>query len=221
METKVCTKCKAEKPITEYRKRSDGNGTISACNDCERARGRAYQKRMSGTFEKAYSQQKSNAKARGVEFNISFEDWKSVWLESGKWADRGRGKGKYCMCRVGDSGAYEVGNVFIGLNEQNISDGNVGKVMADETKRKISEAHTGKTHDWSRGDKNPMHRPEVKAKMSAAIGGANHYNQRGVVTPEGYFVTAKAAAEALGIKKSTVEWRARHNKFGFSLPAIS
>lgn len=28
---------------------------------------------------------------------------------------------------------------------------------------------------------------------------------------------AKLAAEALGIKKPTVEWRARNNKFGFSL----
>lgn len=45
--------------------------------------------------------------------------------------------------------------------------------------------------------------------------------QLGVITPQGYFVTTKAASEALGIPKPTVEWRARNNKFGFSQPAIA
>jgi hypothetical protein len=61
-----------------------------------------------------------------------------------------------------------------------------------------------------------MHRPEVKAKITAACGGANHYRAVGVTTPSGFFVTAKAAAIALGIPRTTVEWRARYNKSGFS-----
>ena len=172
-------------------------------------------------FMRAYVQQRSNAKTRGIGFNLTFDEWKKIWIDSGKWEQRGRGAEKYCMCRIGDTGAYEIGNVFIDLGRHNVRDGNLGKECSAESRAKISASNTGKPHPWSAGEKNPMHRPEVKAKMSAAIGGANHYKQRGVVTPKGYFVTAKAAAESLGIKQSTVEWRARHNKFGFSQPAIA
>ena len=93
--------------------------------------------------------------------------------------------------------------------------------MSAETREKISTAHKGKPHPWSAGANNPMHRPEVKVKMSKLIGGANNYKARGIITPYGFFATAKLAAEAIGMKKSTVEWRARHNKSGFSLPAIA
>lgn len=151
-------------------------------------------------------------------FLLTLDQWKQIWFASGKWDQRGRGADKYCMCRIGDAGAYEMGNVFIELGAKNVSDGNIGKSDSQETRRRKSIAMTGIPHPWSAGANNPMHRPEVKAKITAAIGGANHYKQRGVITPSGYFVTAKAAAEALGMKKPTVEWRARHNKFGFSLP---
>ncbi len=171
---------------------------------------------MRDIFRNLYTQQKSNAKQRGVEFKLTLEEWTNIWLDSGKWDQRGRGAEKYCMCRVGDQGCYELGNVFIGLGKINVRDGNLGKPDSDETKRKKSEAAKGKPKPWSAGANNPMHRPEVKAKMSAAIGGANHYRQRGIICPDGYFVTAKAASNALGIPKPTVEWRARNNKSGFA-----
>lgn len=167
-------------------------------------------------FLKGYTQQKSNAARRGVKFLLSFDDWKEIWLSSDKWNERGRGANKYCMCRFGDAGAYEIGNVFIDLNTINVSDGNVGKKDSLETRKRKSFALSGKHHPWAVGDKNPMHRPDVKAKMSAAIGGANHYKAIGVTTPNGFYPSAKIAAEALGMKLPTVEWRARHNKFGFS-----
>lgn len=165
--------------------------------------------------------QKSNAQQRGVPFLLTFEQWKSIWIESGKWEQRGRGGDKYCMCRNGDAGAYEVGNVFIDLGSRNISAGNLGREITAEHRAKISVSNSGRKHPWAAGKNNPMHRPEVKRKMSAAIGGVKHYRQRGVITPHGYFVTTKAASEALGIPKPTVEWRARNNKFGFSQPAIA
>jgi hypothetical protein len=172
-------------------------------------------------FRKAYTQHKSNAKQRGIPFLLTFEEWKEVWLASGKWELRGRGADKYCMCRTGDAGAYAVGNVFIDRNAQNVSDGNKGKLDSAETRAKKSAALMGQPKPWIRGAANPMHRPEVKAAMSAAIGGAKHYKQRGVITPSGYFVTAKEAAAALGLSKSTVEWRAKHNKSGFSRPNLA
>ena len=167
-------------------------------------------------FLKAYRMQKSNARTRGISFLLTFEQWLEIWTESGKLSQRGRGANKFCMCRIGDVGPYKVGNVFIGTGRENVRAGNLGKEMTQDVRDKISKANSGKPHEWSRGEKNPMHRPEVKAKISAATGGANHYRAMGVTTPQGFFPTAKAAAEALKIKQPTVEWRARHNKFGFS-----
>ena len=173
---------------------------------------------MINDWKKKYVENKNNAKRRRIDFLLSLEEWCEIWRRSGKWLERGRGADKYCMCRKGDIGAYSLGNVFIGQGKHNVRDGNIGKPTSDETRAKISEAHKGTIKPWCAGKNNPMHRQEVKNKMSAATGGANHYKARGVNTPDGFFVTAKAAAEALNMKKSTVEWRAKHNKFGFSLP---
>ena len=167
-------------------------------------------------FLKAYRMQKSNARTRKINFLLTFEQWLELWNASGKLEQRGRGAAKYCMCSNGDVGPYEVGNVFIGTGRENVKAGNLGKEMTQEVRDKISKSNTGKPHPWSAGDKNSMHRPDVKAKISMATGGANHYKAMGVTTPQGFFPTAKAAAEATGIKKPTIEWRARHQKFGFS-----
>jgi len=167
-------------------------------------------------FLKAYRMQKSNARTRKIPFLLTFEEWLTIWNDSGKLAQRGRGANKFCMCRIGDTGPYVIGNVFIGTGRENVRAGNLGKEMTQEVRNKISKSNIGKPHEWSRGEKNPMHRPEVKAKMKELIGGANHYKAMGVTTPQGFFPTAKIAAEAIGIKKPTVEWRARHKKFGFS-----
>jgi hypothetical protein len=172
-------------------------------------------------FRKKYTQHKSNATQRGIPFLIPFEEWKLLWVTSGKWEQRGRGASKYCMSRYGDLGAYEIGNVFISTNSVNIKDGNIGKTVSFETRAKISQFQTGTLKPWVAGEKNPMHRPEVKAAMSAATGGINHYNQKGVNTSMGYFVTAKEAALALNISKSTIEWRSKHNKSGFSRPLLA
>ena len=160
--------------------------------------------------------QKSNARTRKILFLLTFEQWLELWSASGKLEQRGRGANKFCMCRIADVGPYEFDNVFIGTGRENVRDGNLGKLDSDETRQKKSQSMRGKPHPWSVGGKNPMHRPEVKAKLSAKIGGANHYKAIGVTTPEGFFPTAKQAAIALDIKKSTIEWRARNNKYGFT-----
>jgi hypothetical protein len=74
------------------------------------AQRRAYNESPRGRF----SQQRQNARRRGVEWRLTFNEWWKIWQDSGHWPDRGKGKeGKYCMGRNGDKGAYEVGNVEI------------------------------------------------------------------------------------------------------------
>ena len=82
----------------------------------------------------AYQSRKKSAKQRGIPFLISFEDWLDIWISSGHWEERGRGKDKYCMSRIGDLGAYEAGNVFIQSNSQNVRDA----IARPEFKAKIS-----------------------------------------------------------------------------------
>jgi len=69
----------------------------------------------------AWARQKHTAGTRGVEWKLKLWDWWQIWQESGKWEQRGRGKGMYVMCRFGDKGAYEVGSVYIAKFEHNVS----------------------------------------------------------------------------------------------------
>lgn len=69
----------------------------------------------------AYQAQRRTARTRGIEWNIKLWDWWQVWDKSGKWSLRGRTKGHYVMCRFGDVGAYEVGNVYIATCSHNCS----------------------------------------------------------------------------------------------------
>lgn len=53
-----------------------------------------------------------NADAREVPVELTFPQWWAIWQESGRWADRGVGKG-YGMFRPDGSQPYRVGNADI------------------------------------------------------------------------------------------------------------
>jgi O-methyltransferase involved in polyketide biosynthesis len=67
----------------------------------------------------AWQSQKSRAETRGIRWKLTFEAWCDIWLESGKWAERGNGPDQYCMHRLFDIGPYSVDNVEIITNRQN------------------------------------------------------------------------------------------------------
>ncbi len=79
--------------------------------------------RKYGLAASRYCYQRQAAYTRGVEWRITFPQWKAVWDESGKWAERGTGKAGYCMSRRGDVGPYAVGSVFIQPCTQNSREG--------------------------------------------------------------------------------------------------
>jgi hypothetical protein len=120
------------------------------------------------------------------------------------------------MCRKNDQGHYEIGNVFIGLGTDNLRYGNLGKLDSDETKLKKSVAASGASKPWCRGQNNPMHRPEVKAKISAAIGGAKNYKAKRILSPFGEYGSTTEAAKSLGIPAVTIQWRCKNSKAGWS-----
>lgn len=61
---------------------------------------------------------KATAKQRGIAFLLTFEQWWSLWEPH--WSNRGVGVTEMVMARTGDVGAYEVGNVRIITNLENI-----------------------------------------------------------------------------------------------------
>lgn len=67
-----------------------------------------------------YSSHKARAKRMGIPFKLSFDDWLNVWKDSGHYEERG--PLGYVMCRTGDEGAYEIGNVYIAHASENKKD---------------------------------------------------------------------------------------------------
>lgn len=66
-----------------------------------------------------FSVQKRKAKQRGIDWELSFDEWWTIWQESGHWEQRGDHRGKYCMSRRGDVGPYSKENVYINEFSEN------------------------------------------------------------------------------------------------------
>lgn len=95
-------------------------------------------KKWRATPRGQYSVHKHNAKVRGVEFQLTFEQWWAVWQNSKRWGARGNRHGRYVMCRCGDEGPYALSNVYIGLFERNFKDANAKSA-------RVRRRHTRKT----------------------------------------------------------------------------
>ncbi len=145
-------------------------------------------------LNKAFHDQKCRATERGIPFRLTFSEWLSVWQESGHINERGKGRGRYCMARHGDVGAYEIGNVKIITAEENRAEqrfteetrqkmrmAKLGTKQSPETRAKRAASHLGrKDSDETKlrksesklGSKNPMFgrkaSAETRAKLSQA-----------------------------------------------------
>lgn len=97
-------------------------------------------------MRKAFLSHRGNAKARGIPFLLTYDQWLEIWTASGHLHERGRHKGQYVMARFGDVGPYAVGNVEIVTAEENIVAAQYGKRLTTETREKIAVANIGKKH---------------------------------------------------------------------------
>lgn len=66
-----------------------------------------------------YASHKHQAKIRNIEWLFTFESWINMWLDSGKWEQRGNKGHQYCMARKGDKGPYSPDNVIIKTTNEN------------------------------------------------------------------------------------------------------
>lgn len=91
-----------------------------------------------------YSAAKGAAKQRDVPFLLSFDQWWSIWIQSGHWDERGQHRGTYCMSRYGDLGFYEIGNVFIQETTKNVSQAQKNKIQPQSMKDRLKEVNLHK-----------------------------------------------------------------------------
>ena len=80
-----------------------------------------------------------DAEGKRIEFRLTYGEWYDIWESSGKWSERGTGKGAYCMARHNDLGHYEVGNVAIITIAENTRFASTGRTFTHtaEAKKKI------------------------------------------------------------------------------------
>jgi hypothetical protein len=69
------------------------------------------------TPKNAYSTQRNNALARGIEWELTFEEWLAWWGDD--LVRRGSGHDKLQMQRIADSGSYSLGNIRKGYPKDN------------------------------------------------------------------------------------------------------
>jgi hypothetical protein len=128
----TCRACLVDKQQRDFYRRSSGR-LFSDCKACvsvkrkrryeaepETLKARA-QQRARTPYGLFYTQLR-NAMARGIDWDLTFDEWMEIWQASGKFAERGLRAGQYVMARNGDTGPYAVGNVKIITTEANIAE---------------------------------------------------------------------------------------------------
>jgi hypothetical protein len=148
-------------------------------------------------FKQGYTRSKSDAKRRGIEFEFTFDEWKTWWLDTGKWELRGRKAGCFQMCRTNDVGPYSLANVYCDTIEANSSLPHAGTTRPAEWAEKIGDSLRGK----------PKTKEHSKALALAVLG--KKYS-----TPAGVFQTSAECEHATGVKRATVMWRCKNNYQG-------
>lgn len=75
-------------------------------------------------LKRKFLTQRTNAKNRGVAWDLSFDQWRNWWLATGHVDERGRLRGQWVMARPYDSGPYALGNLLCLRAEDNVTQQN-------------------------------------------------------------------------------------------------
>ena len=94
-------------------RKEGGASLVAHSKRVEKAKKRAAIAYKKHPYFKKFRDHKRNAKFRGIDFRLSFQEWLHIWELSGVLEQRGTRKDQYVMSRHGDTGAYEIGNVSI------------------------------------------------------------------------------------------------------------
>lgn len=100
------------------------------------------------SLHRAFVEQRRNANNRGIAWKLNFGLWYRIWLDSGKLDQRGRDMGKYCMSRIVDSGAYEIGNVHIQTAQDNSREAVKKWLGKKKANRGVFHLYPGTSRPW-------------------------------------------------------------------------
>jgi hypothetical protein len=96
-----------------------------------------------------FEQQRRQAKQRGIEWLLSFDEWFKVWQDSGMWLLRGKRAGQYVMARKGDVGPYSTANVYICLASENHSHAHANGRVPIRPRRVVVRRHRPEPRGWT------------------------------------------------------------------------
>jgi len=103
---------------------------------------------MKSTYEKIYLRHKGQVtfhhNRKGVTpFDMSFEDWLEMWMQSGHWENRGRLGQQYCMAKIDYSKPLTKDNAHIITNSERTGLLNRGKFVSEHTRELMREKKLG------------------------------------------------------------------------------
>ncbi len=176
----------------------------------------------------AFHIQKFTSGKRGIAFELTFEEWWDIWNRSGKWEQRGRCKGQYCMARFGDTGSYSVDNVRIITVKENQNEYHLGRPLSEEHKKKVSESQKGKIipadqrakmSKWHTGKKlSDEHRTKISiASRGEKNGNASLTNQQAIEIRQLYSISkipVRIIAKQYDVGESTVYNVINYDRYG-------
>ena len=78
---------------------------------------------MNNIISKArYRDQRRSAGQRGIPFNLTYEEWYQWYLSHGvdKNIPQKMTANAWCMCRYNDTGPYDLTNIYLDTNSNNV-----------------------------------------------------------------------------------------------------
>ena len=161
---------------------------------------------------KAWLAHRQSAAARGIPFRFTLLQWHLWWKSElrllGPAAKRGRRRGEYVMARLGDSGAYEPGNVRALTPAENHAD------RSDDA-RAVAADKVRATVKWWRQvlDGTGLEAFHRTTGDHLRVRGDGHPRSKAVVTPLGRFGSIALASEAHGFTRQAGHYAVKRGQW--------
>lgn len=137
------------------------------------------------SMSEAYKNQVRSSRKRGIDFLLTFEEWRDWWLIDNRWSNRGRHSGQFVMARRGDAGPYSIDNIYLATSRQNLQD--IPAAVRRDSVERARVTRDGHGYEHLRSDVHPR-RAAIKS-------------------PDGEFASIELAAKHYGVTGRGIRYR--------------